>query len=292
MLPVLLLVATRSARGQSIDPDTCHLTALATNDNDIRIRGDLRPPGHPVSVPSPVASKLHALAKKLLEERNPAFRVELTCPELFPEIYRISQPRQRELYVAEIELGFEQGFFSLVLYDPATGSVTQNPPLIWSKWTQSFGAGDPLLKAPFVSSANLFQDGHPQIVVEEYVHNGNMYNGVIYHYFEVGTDLAFTRVLARETRVLATSDDGMFVRDLTQLSPTRIRLTTCEVPAKDSKQCKPIGYVILESTAPGKPFHAVERHPLDTRDSWGLVTFMDQSPGDDAFLRGGNPFYY
>ncbi len=184
-------------------------------------------------------------------------------------------------------------YFYLVLYDPATGAVTQNPPRIWAKWRQSFGAKDPLLKRPFISSADLFENHHQQIVFEEYVHNGNMYNGVVYHYFDVGPNLALTRVLARETRLLAFNPhDELIVRGLTQLSATRLRLDTFATWSRKSVPRKPLGYVILESPGPGTPFHVAQRHPEDAKTFDCLVTCMDASPGDDVFLREGNTFYY
>jgi len=54
-----------------------------------------------------------------------------------------------------------------------------------------------------------------------------MYNAVVYHYFDVGPNLELTRVLARETRVVALEpSEGLFVRELTQLTPRRLRMET------------------------------------------------------------------
>jgi len=122
------------------------------------------------------------------------------------------------------------------------------------------------------------------------VHNGNMYNGVIYHYFDVGPNLALKRVLARETRVLAIdSPDKMFERELTQLSPTHLRLDTFAVSSDHLAERKELGYVILESRGPGVPFHVAQRHPKGAHPESGFVTDMDVPPGttDDDFLREG-----
>jgi hypothetical protein len=147
---------------------------------------------------------------------------------------------------------------------------------------------DELMKPPFVSSADLFQNHRPLIVFEERVHNGNMYNAVIYHYFAVGPNLSLTRVLARETRLLALNpQDGLFVRELTQLSPSRLRLDTLNVAHDGSSKRTDLGYVLLESSGPDAPFRVVERHAKAPRKFDCLVTCMDEPPSDDVFLREG-----
>lgn len=144
----------------------------------------------------------------------------LTCKDLFPHTYRISAPQHRELYVAEVTSVMGIDYFHLVLYDPPTGTVTQNPPRIWAKWTQGCGAKDPLLKTPYVSFADLFNNHHDQIVFEERVHNGTMYNAVVYRYFDVGTDLALTPILVRETRLLARTRRSVRARPYSALRYT------------------------------------------------------------------------
>jgi hypothetical protein len=211
---------------------------------------------------------------------------------LFPHTYRISAPQHRELYVAEVTSVMGIDYFYLVLYDPPTGTVTQNPPRIWAKWTQGCGAKDPLLKTPYVSFADLFNNHHDQIVFEERVHNGTMYNAVVYRYFDVGTDLALTPILVRETRLLALEGDGLFVRDLTQLSDTRLRLETSATSLKDLASRKEQGYVILESSDSNTPLHVAESH-LDNPHGFDcLVTCDFNSKGDDVSLSGGNAFRY
>lgn len=235
----------------------------------------------------------YAAASHLIAQVRPGTSDGVTCKDLFPDIYRVSVSELRQLFIAEIYVGRGVSFFYLILYDPSTGAVTQDPPRIGAKWPQSFGAKDPLVKRPFVSFADLFQNNRSQIVFEERVHNGTAYNAVIYHYFDVGPNLALTRVLARETRVMA-SDPGkeIFDRELTQLSPTRLRLDTFAVSSDNSAQREELGYVILESPGPGAPFHVTRRYPKDQNPENRLVTNMNESRGDDVFLREGDPFYY
>jgi hypothetical protein len=275
------------------NPSICHPQALVTADNDIRLNDDVRPSGKTAAVPSPVMDKLQAAARQLIAQVEPGTADGVTCKDLFPDIYRISVPKHRALFVADIYVGRGVSFFYLILSDPATGAVTRDPPRIGAKWPQSFGAKDPLVKKPFVSSADLFQNHHPQIVFEERVHNGTAYNAVIYHYFDVGPNLALTQVLARETRVWDDTRNETLDRKLTQLSSTRLRLDTFAVSSDDSAQRKELGYVILESLGTGAPFRVTQRHPKDRHLKTGLVSYMSGSPDeDDDFLREGYTDYY
>ncbi len=288
-------VCTGQARATetSPDPSACHPQALVTSYNDIRLERDDRPPGKPATIPASVIERLRNAAKVLLSQVPPGTADGVTCEDLFPNTYRISIPEHRELFVAEIYVGRGNSFFHFIVHDPRTGAVTRNPPWVGAKWPQLFGAQDPLVKKPLVSSADLFQNHHPQIVFEERVHNGTMYNAVVYHYFDVRPDLSLTRVLARETRLMALEpDDAIFIRELSQLSPTRLRLDTFELLSPDSAQRKQMGYVVLQSAGPGIPFHVVQRDAKDLGYLNCLITCDDESPDDDAFLREGYTFYY
>jgi hypothetical protein len=260
------------AADASPDPSTCHPRALATSDNDIRLDHDDRPPGKPVAIAAPVIERLQTAARSLLAQVPPGTADGMTCDDLFPHIYRISVPEHRELFVAEIYVGVGIGYFYLIVHDSMTGAVTRDPPRIGAKSPQTFGAADRLVKKPFVSTADLFGNHQPQIVFEERVHNGTMYNAVVYHYFDVRPDLGLTRVLAHETRLMALQPDGaIFIRELTPLNPTHLRLDTFELLSPDAAQRKEMGYVILESPGPGTPFRVVERHPTDSAHFNGHV---------------------
>jgi hypothetical protein len=276
------------------DVSSCQLKALATADNDLRLDRDDRLPGKAVLMPAPVVSQVRAAAKGLLARARPGTVEEVTCKRLFRNTYRISEPEHRQLFVSRIYVAYGSGFFYLILYDPVTGAVTEHPPHIWAPWTDEFGVRDELVKTPFVSSSDLFQNHQPQIVFEERVHNGTMYNAVIYHYFDIGPKLSMTRVFARETRLLALNPyDGIFVRELRRLSPSHLRLDTLKVgDSRASTTPAELGYVLLESPGPGAPFRVMQRHPRDPRKFDCLVTCMDGPPSDDVFLREGNPFYY
>lgn len=279
------------AASPPLDATECHLSAVATPDNDIRVFKDTRAPGTSVAVPPVVAEQLAAAANRFLGEVDTDVSGGLTCESLFPDsVYRVSAALQRNLYVVDISGNFGISFFYLVLHDPVTGTVTADPPRIYAKWVQGFGRNDPMVETPFVSSADLFQDHNPQIVFEEQVHNGTVYNGVVYHYFEVGPNLELTRVAARETRVIM-FDRGPFLREFTSLAPTRLRLDIFEDPKGNASQRKDLGYAILESEGIGRPFHISEQHPTDKDIDQNMVTLGGVESQDD-FLRHGYTEYY
>jgi hypothetical protein len=277
----------------STNPSKCRPQALVTADNDMRLNGDDRPPGKPAAIPTVVITRLQNAANRLISQFPPGTTEGLACNDLSPQTYRISLPDGRHLFIAEIYVGLGIGYFYLIVHDPRTGTATINPPRIAATSSQDFGAGDPLIKKPLVSFTDLFGNHHPQIVLEERVHNGTMYNAVIYHYFDVGPDLALTRVLARETRLMALEPEGaIYIRELTHLSPTRLRMDTFELPGPHSAQRKEMGYAILESSGPGVPFHVAQRFPKDPKSFDCLVTCQVEPPADDVFLREGNTFRY
>jgi hypothetical protein len=194
--------------------------------------------------------------------------------------------------VAEATVPTAVGYFILILHDPATGAVTRDPPWIGSKWPGLFGANDPLVKRPFVSKGDLRRDGGRQVVFEERVHNGNIYNGVVYHHFDIGADLALTRVLALETRVVSLDDDALFVREIVRIAANRLRVELYEVPFPSGGPRRSLGRAILEAPGPGTPFRVTERHPGPEVHAHQLVTFCETARDDDAFLRDGCNHYY
>ena len=282
-----------------IDPSKCQPQARVTPDNDMRIERDIRSDGKLEDVPASVLTQIRTLATDALAHVNEEDRAYLDCKFVIPNPFRINIAGGLQLFIAEVSLGGALGgsFFHFILYDPTTGRVTANPPAVGSKWPQLFGAFDPLVYTPFVSSADLFGNHRPQIVFEERVHNGTVYNGVVYHYFDVGPNLELTRVLALETRVLPLDPrKGLLVRELTQLEPGHLRITMFEQSNRPDAQRKELGFVNLQSDGPGIPFRVVDQHVEDRDYDKALVTFMGSSEdprvSDDSFLRDGYTGYY
>jgi hypothetical protein len=274
---------------------SCPLTAVVTADNDIRLDGDDRAAGKKAEIPAQVLSKLHAMAAGMLRKVESPDPYPGECEDIYRGVFRISAAPDIDLYVAEISPNYAARFFFLLLFDPATGAITGHPPRVSAKWTQGSGWKDPLLAKPLISFADLFGNHHRQIVVEERVHNGTMYNGVVYNYFDVGPGLSLTRVLAFERQVLTIGpDEGRIARSLKRAGPNQLRLDSVLEPQAKPRKRRALGYVILESPGPGSPFQVKQRHPEGNGSASILVTYAgaDTSGGDDAFLREGYSFYY
>lgn len=212
---------------------------------------------------------------------------------LLSPVYRVGGFGQRDLFVAEIGIPTAGSYFLFYMYDTKTGAATENPPQVGSKWPQIEGVKDHLVRLPLVSSADLFGNGNRQVVFEERVHNGTEYNGVIYHYFDIGPQMELTHVLARETRVFPPdSSDNLYLRELTRVGTNKLRLDVYEASAKTVEDRRQLGYVILASGGPGTAFRVAGRHALPGFSSEELVSFCENSKYDDAFLRTGCDFYY
>src|SRR5262249_36994855 len=105
-------------------------------------------------------------------------------------IYSFRAPRGRQLFLFQLvnPLGFTMHF--PIVHDPKGRASTRIPPTLWGKWTDierdaiASGRERPrCLEKPLIAFDDLDRDGQPEIVIEEVVHNGTMYNGVVYHYF-------------------------------------------------------------------------------------------------------------
>ena len=288
----LLLAPLGAAAAAPLDPAGCTPTALATKDNDIRLEGDWRGPGNPIDLPAAVATQIQAAAARVIARVGAEIADGLACDDLLPPVYRVTGFGRFQLFVAEIRVATAGRFFYLVLHDPVTGAVTRDPPWLGAKLVAASGTDDPLIKTPLVSSADLFRNQRRQIVFEERVHNGTVYNGVVYHYFDVGPQLELIRVLARETRVVdPTRGDRIYQRELAVLKKSRLRLDLYAASPDGKIRREALGYTILESAGPGHAFRVVERHARDKSGARTLVTYSEGAD-DDAFLREGYRVYY
>ena len=261
----------------------------------MRLDDDRRPSGKKAEIPPAVLSKIRALAAQALRQIEAPEPYPGECEDLYGKIFRISAAPGLYLYAAEISPVSPIKLLFLILFNPATGALTKDPPKVDVKSTQMFGWKDPLLHQPLISFADLLANGRRQVVIEERVHNGTMYNAVVYSYFEIGSDLSLTRILAFEQKAYAIgAREGLIVRTLDRAGPNRLRLTSLmDLDGAPHRQ-QNLGYVILESPGPGLPFQVKERHPKSKQRNTILVTYSGEvgSSNDDTFLREGYTFHY
>jgi hypothetical protein len=188
-----------------------------------------------------------------------------------------------QLYVAEVHIHAIPDYFLLILYDPKTGRATRSPPRIGARWQQVFHTSDSFIKRPLVSSTTQLNSKRPQIIFEEIVHNGTMYNGIVYHYFEIGSDLQLAHSLAIEARAFGPLGDG-YVRQAHWLGPNRLRLSL--FLQKEGGRREPLGYSMLGRNGPGLPFRVMQQRPKPGGNPSGLITFCEDQI-DDEFLQHG-----
>jgi len=222
---------------------------------------------------------------------DPALFDEVTCSRLFGPVYRVTGFGRRWLFVDEAHGSVGWSAFVLVLFDPDTGEATTQPPLVGSRWMNDLRPRDVQLKLPIVSTGNLLGGPDLDVVVQEQVHNGTLYNGVIYHHFEVGPHLSLTPALALETRVADPMDVHVqYVRTLRPLAPNRLRLDLFQT--SDHGKRVLLGNATLVRDGLGKPFKIIGRYATNRKRIGGLITFCDSSKDDGRFLREGCDFYY
>jgi hypothetical protein len=164
--------------------------------------------------------------------------------------------------------------------------------MVYAKWTKIFGEADGLLQPPLISFQDLGRDGHPELVVQERVHNGTVYNAVVYHYFHIAADLSLRHILALEARVVdidSPREEGLIIRAVTVHSPGEVLVETW-IQGSSSSRLEKVGEAALRRTTAVAPFRVVERRAVNARYQAMLITVSGRD--DDDFLAKGYTFWY
>jgi hypothetical protein len=211
------------------------------------------------------------------------------CADIFSPVAKLAGPAGLQVYVAPRYFEIENSVDYFLMYNSLTGAVTKSPPLIFTKWWKATRASDPLKKHPIVRMEAARDGRSPLLIVEERTHNGNVYDAVVYRYFEVGKDMSLSQILAVEARAILLSDREKYTeRKATFLTRNRVRL---EVSSR-SRRWGAQGTALLERAHSGEPFHVARRMPARRTHRQGLITYCDSAKNDDDFLRLGCDFYY
>ena len=281
----------------------CSAPARLGDDNDIRIGAEDRQRGIAVPMPDAVARSIDAATEWVTRpsrdmslwkegETYQADLAALRCRNVYPRAHVIRLRGGLELYAVHAQ-SWVTSWLLLVVYDPASGKATPKPAYVNLKWAEG---KDPLLKKPYVATADLRGDGRWQIVVEERAHNGTIYNAVVYRYFDIAPNLALTNIMALEARTLdpLSDDEAMVLRTMTTLDSQHLRI---DQSYASRRRKIPFGYAILESTGPGVPYRVAKRHGTNkaasqhfTMGDATLITMSEEE--DDEFLKQGHGLYY
>ena len=262
--------------------------AIVREDNDIGVSDDKS--GNQVALPGIVGNKIHEVALKTYRERIEWIREHAGPPfpklkELYGPIFRVDAPHNRHLYVFKLydESGLTTCYF-LLLHDPHSNKLSKEPPCIYGRWTDVMNEGEEdsiLMKLPYVFFDDLNLDKEPELVIEEQVHNGTVYNAAVYHYFHVGKDLSLTHLLALEARLIdpfSEKESGLIVRNIKKLGPNRIKIVVSTESSTGANKSEAIGEILLESPDAHTPFVIKSKTVFVERYGGMLVT---GSEGED-----------
>jgi hypothetical protein len=308
ILPVLVLVwvmpvgVAQDAGRERDKPSAANaLTAISAPDNDFSIEDD--PKGKRVAVPDPVAKVIHLLAEAAFEEWKKEgdtfekwqkeFNRPISADGLVGPIFRIMASDERSLFVFRREEPYGLSFYFFIMFDPRTGAVTKDPPSICGKWMDGFVIGPallerPILQKPLASFLDLDRDGKLELVVQEQVHNGTLYNAVVYHYFRVLPDLSLRRALALETRfrIPDPAVEIRIIRTVRAIGKNTLRLNAVLEWENGRVKRRRLGYAILSRPRVDSPFQVVAKRVLGPRYREWLITACDDTT-DNHFLRDG-----
>jgi hypothetical protein len=282
-----------SASRQVLAAPQRHLVAYQPMNNDLN--PDNMEQGPAIGVPGAVEKRLQVIAQRALKRwRQFCGRGKecvATLDRFFGPVVRIQGPPPLELYVFKRTIPAPGGaFYYFVLFDPRTGAATPNPPSIFAKWMELTREGN--LKRPVVTFVDFDHDGRLECVVEEVVHNGSLYNALMYHYYAIEPNLGLRHVLAIETNYLCLdfqAPGARIMRTIRAISPEEIELTAVlELPARPPER---IGVVRLTRPDLESPFRVRSRQVFVERYR-GLLVSGSGDTSDNQILRDGYRVYY
>src|SRR6266516_568463 len=301
LLPLLLVLGSQplGSQGRGSVPQA----ALVAPDNDVLFEDSSKCFRAPV--PPEVQEKIAAIidSERIRWAGTDIGDSGFAIAVAYSRLFRVAAPDHKYLYLYRFEGPIGSTYDFLIASDPSTHRVTSHPYPLWAKWTDLDAASPEqaqdttgLLRKPLVFFEDIDGDERPEWVVEELSHNGTEYNAAVYYYLYLAPDLSFRVVLAFEKRALdpvIERDNRLIIRTLTKAAPSRLQLATYLQVAGSSR--RQLGSAILENSGAGTPFQLRERHVLDPKYAFAIITasrWLDEHANEDRFLREGYTFYY
>jgi hypothetical protein len=216
-------------------------------------------------------------------------RVEQTWEmgDLSWEVFLVRGPLTRDLYVTHVDKSCGGDWYFIFVYDRLENRISATPAMISVKWTHAS------LEKPMISFDDLDEDGEPEVVVEECVHNGTAYDAVVHHYFAVQNDLSLKRILAVETwlhDLRSPNEDGVIHRRIVTRNRNEI-VVACELESPiGSKSTAILGEVHLRRSRGAGPFAVLEK--CVHRMAYASILVTGSGKEENAFLMEGYGFYY
>jgi hypothetical protein len=289
-VPLAAVIAQVDSAQVCTHPPAIAALALSTNDMSF----DEEPNGTSASLPIPVQTKIHELARRAclysrtdsVYSRTDSVRSPYPALEdFYGPIFLITAPSGDLLFVFTREWPTGGPGYFFILYNPASRLLTGVPPATYGKWS----VGDTDVQRPLVAFEDLDHDGAPELAVREISHNGTEYNARVRHYYRIGRDLSLEPVLALEEE--STLDQRPYpttlIRRVRPIARDSLLVETLlRVPGVPDRT---VGNFVL-ARGPVGPYHLARRHVLMRKYSWALVT----TSGDDEneFLIKGYTVWY
>jgi len=271
--------------------------AIVPNNNDLD--PDSTPKGNTIRIPNRVSSKINTLIKKnyyewrnacVLDEGEESEECNYPIKSFYGNVIKLSTPIGLDLYVYEYRYMFGNNFYGFILYDPKTDHITSNPPEIYGKWMDGDWGGR--LQKPIVSFSNNIGDNSYKLVVQERVHNGTMYNAVMYRYYAIDDNLSLVLILNIETRLLdlyTEETGGVIERNIKRTSPDELLLTA--ILKQKGKHDEVVGEAILRQSGKYLPYKIVNKSVRNNKYDKLVVTAFG-SKEENNILQYGYNFYY
>jgi len=241
-------------------------------------------------LPLPVVKKINKAVNSAYEEYTSINEARAEVPPIesfLGPIYCMRCLVNKRLYMFKIYwLGSrspQEHRFHFLMFDPNTASFSKETFSISGRTEGHF-----LFRKPLVYFYDLNQDGHPELVIQQTVHNGTMYNSSLYHYFHIGQDMSLNRILCLEARIVDLYTDSLIVRRIENLGKNEIKIDVFLQEPEGAPSESKLGHLILTSMGSATPFSVTSRHII--AEKYGRMMLTASGIEENRFIRKGYSF--
>lgn len=277
--------------------DGANFSALRRKDGDIEYNDELVE-GELERVPKAVAERFRAhnhdwqerQAKDLVEAGSNEEVLRVFRRDFFGPMYVVGISNDMQAYFLHVRNIHGNSEMQFGVLDLRTGKFSEALNSVYLKWI-TVGEPGEFLQRPYFRAEDFTGDGIPELVVQEQVHNGNMYNGVVYRFFGLGPASTLSQVFALETRVPDIRWNGdseaFIVREIVERSPGMIKVKVVRTGHGSRDE---LGFVDYRTRKGGGGFEVAKKICVEEKSCELLVTASEKS--EDDFLKRGYDFYY
>lgn len=133
------------------------------------------------------------------------------------QVFKVNS-KHINIFVVKIKENISSIKFDFLAYDTKTDIISTKPVSINGKWMNNNEAGfedeHKLLTKPLIDFIDIDNDGINEIVIKERVHNGNIYNAVISHYFGLDKKMNWIKKVSIESSYIHFMYNTKIIRTL------------------------------------------------------------------------------